>query len=112
MTEFEKVADETRESNDYGTSNECAIEWIKGDKKAVVTFPCANRFNSKIRKLAASNPEDVVIKHENKDGSIVAVVPVKYIKISAPRIVTEEQKRVASERLKKMHNERSKKDGN
>ena len=39
---------------------------------------------------------------ENEDGSICAKLPMKYLKISAPRKVSEEQRRAASERFKKL----------
>lgn len=99
MNEFEKVSDEVSEPN-YETSSECAIEWARGDKTATVTFPSANKYNNKIRALAEEYPEEVKIRHENKDGSIVATIPVRFIKISAPRKVSDEQREALSERLK------------
>ena len=111
MTEFEKIADEVSGENNHDSFCECAIEWLRGDKVATVTFPSANRYNSKVRKLAEEYPDDVKIRHENKDGSIVATIPVSFIKISpkrAGREMTEEEKRIAGERLKKCREERQK----
>ena len=99
MNEFEKVSDEVSTPN-YETSSECAMEWVRGDKTATVTFPSANRFNSKIRHLAEEYPEEVKIRHENHDGSLVATIPVRFIKIGAPRKLSEEQKAEMAERLK------------
>lgn len=106
MNEFERVSNEISGENNYETSNECAIEWLRGDKTATVTFPSANRYNSKIRKLAEAYPDDVKIRYENKDGSIVATIPTSFIKISpkrAGREMTEEEKQAARERLAKYH---------
>lgn len=69
--------------------NENVIEWIRNDNVATVTFS-QGRYISKIRKLAATHPEDVQITAENMDGSICAHIPVKYIKINPPRSITEE----------------------
>ena len=101
MNEFEKVSDEVSEPN-YETSSECAIEWARGDKVATVTFPSTNRFNSKLRKLAEEYPDEVKIRYENRDGSVVGTIPVRFIKIGAPRKVSDEQKEAASERFKQM----------
>lgn len=106
MNEFEKVSDEVSKENTHDTFCECAIEWLRGDKVATVTFPSANRYNSKIRKLAQEHPEDVKIRFENLDGSIVATVPVKYIKISAPKVVSEEQKAAVADRFRKMREDK------
>ena len=99
MNDFEKVSNEVSNPS-FETSNECAIEWAKGDKVATVTFP-RSRFNTRIRRLADEHPDEVQIRHENKDGSIVATIPVKYIHIKAPRILSDEQREVLAERLRK-----------
>lgn len=80
--------------------NEIAINFVRGDKVASVTAASATRLNSKIKKLAEEFPEDVQILAVNEDGSIFAHVPVKWVKISAPRKVSEEQRAAASERFK------------
>lgn len=107
MNDFEIIANEVDKSKQtYEVSQECVIEWIKNNKTATVTFPGGSKYNTKIRKLAEEHPDEVIIKHENKDKSIVATVPVKYIKISSPKKVSDEQKLAASERLKKMRSNR------
>lgn len=84
--------------------NECVIEWIKGEKVATVTMPSHTRLNNKIRKLASSTMAVTYV--ENKDGSIVAHVPSNWIKITAPRQLSESQKEALSDRMKAMHNEK------
>ena len=75
-----------------------AIEWLTGDDRVTVTFDQLKYIN-KIKKLAEKHPE-VEIRAENKDGSITAHLPLNFIKISAPKQVSEEFKAKASERLK------------
>ena len=60
---------------------------------------------NKVKKLKEEHPDDIKILAENKDGSICAKLPIKYLKISAPRKVSEEQRQAASERFKKLHEE-------
>lgn len=78
--------------------NENVIEFLRDSKTATVTF-CQGRYVSKIKKLAEEYPEDVQITYENPDGSIVAHVPTKWVKVSAPRKMSEEQKEMFAERL-------------
>lgn len=77
---------------------ENVIEWLNGQQTVTVTFS-QPRFINKVKKLAETNPE-VQILAENTDGSICAHVPLKFIKLSAPRQMTEEQREQARERLK------------
>lgn len=101
MNEFEQVSDEVNGELSYTNTMDHAIEWTKNgkDATATVTFP-AGRFKTKIEKLAEEHPEDVTIRYRNKDGSIVATIPVRYIKISAPRQLTDEQKEDLAERMR------------
>ena len=55
-----------------------------------------------MEKLAEEHPEEATIRYRNKDGSIVATIPVRYIKISAPRQMSDEQKEICAERLRAM----------
>lgn len=57
---------------------------------------------NKIKKLKEEHPDEVKIIAENADGSICAKLPIKYLKISAPRKVSEEQRQAASERFRKL----------
>jgi len=79
------------------TMKENNIEWLNGQQRVTVTLSQA-KFINKVKKLAEQR-EDVEIVAENKDGSICAHLPLKFIKISAPRQMTEEQKEQARERL-------------
>jgi adenylate kinase family enzyme len=79
--------------------NENVIEWLTGSDTVLVTFS-QKKYVNKIKKLAETR-EDVVIETENKDGSILARLPLKYIKITPPRVMTEEQRNQVRERLEK-----------
>lgn len=73
------------------------IEWLNGQQTVTVTLS-QGRFINKVKKLAEQR-EDVQIVAENSDGSICAHLPLSFIKISAPRQMTEEQREQARERL-------------
>ena len=77
------------------------IEWLKGQNCVTVTLS-QGRYISKVKKLAEKYPNEVEIVVENKDGSIVAHIPLRYIKISRPKEMTEEQKQKAAERLQRV----------
>lgn len=88
----------------FVNNNENCVEFLNNQKTMTVSF-CSQKWITKIKKLSQSNPDDVEIIAENKDGSICARLPIKYLKISAPRKVSDEQRQKASERFKKLHEE-------
>lgn len=98
MNSFEKAINTENYTGE--TSQENVIEWMRGDKKVTITFAGGTRYNSKIRKLAEVYPDEVEIVAENQDGSIVAHIPLSYVKVSHPRVMSEESKAKAAERLK------------
>ena len=88
----------------FANNNENCVEFLNGQKTMTVSF-CSQKWVTKIKKLHESNPDDVEIVAENDDKSICARLPIKYLKISAPRKVSDEQRQRASERFKKLREE-------
>ena len=88
----------------FVNNNDNCVELLNNQKTMTVSF-CSQKWITKIKKLSQSNPDDVEIIAENKDGSICARLPIKYLKISAPRKVSDEQRQKASERFKKLREE-------
>ena len=86
----------------YGCE-ENTIEFTRDSKTATVTFS-QGRYISKIKKLAESHPEECKILVENKDGSIVARVPVSWIKINPGRNISEEEREERAKRAKLLNN--------
>lgn len=82
--------------------NEFDICWTRGDTFAEVTAPNASAMKSNLLELASQKPDEVKILHTNADGSILATVPVRYVKVRPPRMVTEEQAQAAAERFRQI----------
>lgn len=82
--------------------NECSIAWIRGGEYAEVSAYSGSRLKGRVLKLSEQFPDDVKILATNKDGSIFAHVPAKYVKLRAPKILTEEQRAELIERGKSM----------
>lgn len=82
--------------------NECSIAWIRGGEYAEVSAYSGSKLKGRVLKLSEQFPDDVKILAINKDGSIFAHVPVKYVKLRAPKILTEEQRAKLIERGKNM----------
>ncbi|MCD8010937.1 MAG: hypothetical protein LUF34_09215 [Lachnospiraceae bacterium] len=82
-------------------SIENAIEFLKNDERATVTFS-QGRFKSRVRKLAERYPEECEIVAENRDGSLCAHIPTKWIHINPPARRTESQREAARQRMLKM----------
>lgn len=85
--------------------NENVIEWLKGQKTIALTLTAGSKFAKKLIKLKETHDEiDVRI---NSDGSVFAHVPLKWLKISPPRKVSEEQKQAARDRLAQYQREKN-----
>src|SRR5574344_46274 len=79
---------------------ENAIEWINGQDKVTVTLS-QGRYISKVKRLADKFPEEVEIVEENEDGTLLAHIPLNYIKINrASRDLTEEEREELAERAR------------
>ena len=91
--------------------NENVIEFLRDAKMASVTF-CQGRYISKVKKLAEQFPDECQIVHENPDGSILAHLPVKWIKINNPagnsKEYTEEERQILRERLENARRNKAK----
>lgn len=99
MTQFEQLSSNI---NPYG--NENVIHFFNNEKTCTFTFS-QPRYINKIKKLAVSHPDEVTIRYENPDGSIVGELPTAWaLKLSPKRQVSEEQKQQAAERLKQLRN--------
>ena len=88
----------------FANNNENCIEFLNNQHRITVSF-CMSKWINKVKKLKEEHPDDVKILAENEDGSICARLPIKYLKISAPRKVSDEQRQAASERFKKLREE-------
>ena len=104
MNEFEKACDEVEQDRNYELESENCIEWVNNSEIATVTFS-HGRFINRVEKLAQKFPNEVIITHRNYNkagnvSSIVAHIPVHYIKISnLKRDLSEEERKAIGERL-------------
>ena len=87
--------------------NECSIAWVRGGEYAEVSAHNGSRLKGMVERMAKARPDDVKIIARNKDGSIFAHIPIGYVKLRAPRILTEEQKAELVERGKNMSRNKS-----
>ena len=85
-------------------NTENMIEFISNTHTTTVTFTNQKHIN-RIKNLYEERKDDFKYFVENKDGSICAKLPLKWIKINpgskTGRIMTEEQKEAARIRLQK-----------
>ena len=91
-------------------NTENMVEFISGTRTATVTFTNQKHIN-RMKKLYEERKDDFKYFKENKDGSICAKLPLKWIKISPTkrnsRIYTEEEKRKIAERLENARRNKS-----
>lgn len=82
-------------------SLECGFDWLKGNDMATFTFPAGTRMANRLIRLAQDYPDECQITDRNRDGSITGHVPVRWIKVSPPRKMSEEEKKELTERLRR-----------
>ena len=82
---------------------ETVVGYIVADDYASFTS-AETKWINKILKLKAEHPDQVDIKAypENNQGYIYAHLPKKWLKVSPPRQMSDEQKAAAAERLRAM----------
>lgn len=80
------------------TLHDNSIEFYTEYDTATVSFH-KKKYINRILRLKERYPDEVEIVAENKDGTLCARIPYKWVKISAPRPVTEEQR----ERARKLY---------
>ena len=83
-------------------NNENCIEWISNQHSITCTFSQLKWVN-KVKQLKKKHPDKVKIVAENEDGSIVAKMPIKALKLSIIERDLSEEKR---EELSKSFKER------
>ena len=109
MTPYEKAVSEI-DTRTYMFNDENVIEsqgkdsfmidYQRGAELCTVFFT-RKKWVNYLLKMAEEHPEEVTIKHKNKDGSIVAHMPISYLHIYRNKELTQEEKEKRSERFKR-----------
>lgn len=84
---------------------ENVIEFLQNEKIATVTFT-QGRYITRIKDLAEKKPDECKITHTNRDGSIVAHIPVSWIRINPTMELSEERKKELADRAREMTTQR------
>lgn len=85
-------------------NNENVIEFLRNQETATVCFS-QPRYINRVLELANKYPGVVTITAINNDNSIVAHIPTKWVKITPPRQMTEEQRIELADRLRQLRKE-------
>lgn len=84
---------------------ENVIEWIRNEERATLTLS-QRRTITRVKELAEQYPNQCKIVAENKDGSICAHVPVRWVKISPPKKVSDEQREISRNNMLALNSKR------
>ena len=76
---------------------ENVIKWFTGEGTIRLTLD-QKKYINKARRLAKQHPDEVWV-HDNPDGTAYVEMPLSYLKLSAPREVSEEQREAARQRF-------------
>lgn len=104
LEQFEKAASDLLED---GNDTENVIESY-GDDSLIIDFQnnvkmctvslCRKKWINYLEECAKKYPEEVQIRYRNTNGSIVAYMPISYLRIRRPREITEEQREIMRQR--------------
>lgn len=83
----------------FNSIKDNSIDWFTGQTRVNITFS-QRKWINKIKKLAEKYPNEVIIQNDYGD-CINAKIPLKFIKIGAPRQVSDEQRERMREQAKK-----------
>lgn len=78
---------------------ETIIIFNEKDDTAKVETP-NKKLKNKLEALHKAHPDKVKLESSDDYGFINCVLPKKWVKIAAPRVMSEEQRAIAAERLK------------
>ena len=79
--------------------DEFVIEWTRFDTRAAITALNASRLKGRLLKLVEEHPDECDVR-VNGDGSVFGHVPIKYVKLHAPRELSDEVRTARSERMR------------
>ena len=83
---------------------ENVIEFLQNEKIATVTFT-QGRYITRIKNLAKEKPDECQITRTNRDGSIVAHIPVSWVRIKPNMELSDERREELSERMRQLRAE-------
>jgi len=100
MNEFEKAVSEIDErtgnandENTFESSDDLNVfDYAPNSKRYMTCTVSRAKWKNKILQYAEQYPDEVHIKHTNKDGSIVAHIPVSFFRIQRPMQLSEAEK--------------------
>lgn len=79
---------------------ENAIEFLKGQERATVTFS-SEKWRNRLRKLQKEHPSEVDIFTDDETYTC-GHIPVNWLKIHPPRVLSDDQKAELAERMRKL----------
>ncbi len=79
---------------------ENAIEFLKGQERATVTFS-SEKWRNRLRKLQKEHPNEVDIFTDDETYTC-GHIPVGWLKIHPPRVLSDDQKAELAERMRKL----------
>ena len=111
MDEFEKAVSEIDERsgnvNDENViesaNDKDIIDYCNNSKGLMTVLFTRKKWVNRIKQYAEQYPSEVQIKYINTDGSIIAHVPVSYLRIVRPTQLSDSEKKRRAEILKRVN---------
>ena len=74
------------------------------EEKTARVYTCNGKLKRKLAELVQSRPEEATLDKQDNTGAATYIVPKKWIKVNAGRILSDEHKEILTARLKSISN--------
>ena len=103
-----EFSEDRKEAVDWNDGRENVIEWLNGQDRVSCTVS-QKRLVNQLKRLAEQYPDEVQIDDINKDGTVFAHAPLKWVNIKKPRQVemSDERKDMLRMRLQNIRDSQS-----
>lgn len=85
-----------------GSDDGDIFDYSPNSRQLMTVTLTRKKWVNRVIEYAKKYPDEVEITHKNNDGSIVAHIPVSYLKITRPREVSEEKRQHQKELLEQL----------
>ena len=99
----ERTGDRNNENIIESADDKDIIDYCNNSKGLMTVFFTRKKWINRIKQYAEQYPSEVQIKYINIDGSIIAHVPVSYLRIVRPTQLSDSEKKRRAEILKRVN---------
>ncbi len=103
ISEIDERTGNVNDENVFESEDDKDIfDYSPNSKRLMTVTLSRKRWVNRVREYAENYPDEVQIKQINKDGSIIAFIPVDYLRINRPPQLSDAEKKRRTEILQRI----------